>query len=396
VTFVTGDAEHYSRIGAVQGCLSRAEQILEVRPFDYVELERRVTALHRRDPIDGLLCLIDIRIADAARLAAVLGLRFLNPTTALALRDKFTVRSMLAAQGISQPPFLLALNSEQLRAAVDTLGLPVVVKPSDGYGSQNIATFLTADDLNPMIDPLDDYFTCEVDYGLGVRANGRLLVERHLTGQLIGCDTFSRDGKHVMLGINEKLMFEPPSCAIRGSCFPSDRFDESSISSYLFSILDALGFDQGAAHTEIIVGTEGPQLVEVNPRLVGAKIPRMLSAAMGRSVHKDLIALHLGQPAPPLRPDLGGNVAVTRWISAPVAGILDEIVLPESRGPGVQPVELLKSPGETVSPPYQNADRLGCILVIAKTREHAEQVAEEFVSQVIVRVHDQSPVIGGS
>ena len=153
---------------------------------------------------------------------------------------------MLAARGIAQPPFLLALDSGPLRAAVDTLGLPVVVKPCDGYGSQNITTFLTDDDPNPLIDPLDDYFACEVDYGLGVRANGRLLVERYLTGRLIGCDTFIRDGKHVMLGINEKLMFEPPSCAIRGSCFPSDRFDEPSISSYLFSILDALGFDQGA------------------------------------------------------------------------------------------------------------------------------------------------------
>ena len=41
VTFVTGDTEHYSRIGALQGCLSRVEQILEVRPFDYATLEQR-------------------------------------------------------------------------------------------------------------------------------------------------------------------------------------------------------------------------------------------------------------------------------------------------------------------------------------------------------------------
>jgi hypothetical protein len=117
----------------------------------------------------------------------------------------------------------------------------------------------------------------------------------------------------------------------------------------------------------------------------------MLNVALGRSIHEDLIALHLGEPARPSRPNSGDKVAVTRWISAPASGILDEIVLPGSRSAEIQPVELLKSPGDMVLPPYQNADRLGCVLAIGGTRERAEQAAEEFVSQVIVHVRDQSP-----
>ncbi|WP_255210538.1 ATP-grasp domain-containing protein [Methylogaea oryzae] len=126
-------------------------------------------------------------------------------------------------------------------------------------------------------------------------------MERYIEGTLIGCDTLTLDGKHVMLGINEKSMFPPPFGAIQGSCFPSDRFDVAPVREYVFAVLDAVGFNDGASHTEIILSAEGPLLVEVNPRLVGAKIPRLLNLAFGRSVHRDLIDLHLAYRHP-LRP----------------------------------------------------------------------------------------------
>ena len=63
-----------------------------MRPFDYLEVERRVLAVHQQYPIDAVLCLIDTRMPEAARLAHTLGLRHLNPSSATLLRDKFSVR----------------------------------------------------------------------------------------------------------------------------------------------------------------------------------------------------------------------------------------------------------------------------------------------------------------
>ncbi|WP_221048514.1 ATP-grasp domain-containing protein [Methylogaea oryzae] len=386
VTFFTADLAHYQRNGSLEAYLSRARAVIEIQPFSYAAFEKSAAAIHGETPFDGILCLIDIRIIEAAALAERLGLRFLNPQTATLLRDKYRVRCALAERGIAQPDFALATHNGELRNAVSDLGLPVIVKPCDGYGSQNITMLLTDDDINPLIDPLDHYLPCRTDYGLGVTANDRLLVERYIEGTLIGCDTLTLDGKHVMLGINEKSMFPPPFGAIQGSCFPSDRFDVAPVREYVFAVLDAVGFNDGASHTEIILSAEGPLLVEVNPRLVGAKIPRLLNLAFGRSVHRDLIDLHLGIPpsaAAYRKPD---GYAVSRWIVAERAGTLADIRLPQTPDRRIKQVEILKTPGDAVTPPYQNSDRIGCVMALAETRAQAEQCANAYVSQVELAV----------
>ena len=384
VSFFTADISYYQNNGWYDRYLTLAKRIVEIKPFDYQQLEQQALEIHEQDAFDALLCLIDIRIIEAAKLAHCLGLRFVNPETATMMRDKYTVRGVLASKGIIQPEFALATDNQQLRAAVEQLGFPVLVKPSDGYGSQNIALFLDENDLNPLLDPLDYYLPCKTDYGFGVSANDRLLVERYIEGQLIGCDTFTQDGQHQMLGINEKLMFSPPSCAIKGSCFPSDRYELASIQEYVFSILDALGFNEGATHTEIILTENGPFLVEVNPRLVGAKIPRLLNLALDRSVHNDLIDLHLGKSLPELGCASKVGFAVSRWITTHSNGYLESVILPAVMADGVKHVEIIKKPGDQVGYPYQNADRIGYVMTLGKTRQHAEKLADTFISAVIV------------
>ena len=386
ISFFTADIGYYQNNGLYERYLALAKRIVEIKPFEYQQLEQQALEIHQQDAFDALLCLIDIRIVDAAKLAQCLKLRFVNPETAIIMRDKYTVRNLLASKGISQPEFALATDNLQLRTAVEQLGFPVLVKPSDGYGSQNIALFLDENDLNPLLDPLDHYLPCKTDYGFGVNANDRLLVERYIEGQLIGCDTFTQDGQHQMLGINEKLMFAPPSCAIKGSCFPSDKYELGPIRDYVFSILDELGFNEGATHTELILTEDGPFLVEVNPRLVGAKIPRLLNLALGRSVHNDLIDLHLGKPWSKLTCSSEIGFAVSRWVTTSSSGHLEVVLLPELIDEGVKQVEVFKKPGDQVGYPYQNADRIACVMTLGKTRQHAEQLADDFISAVVVKL----------
>jgi len=386
VTFFTADIAHYAQNAIQTELLALAKQVVEIKPFNYDAFEKRALDIHWQDPFDALLCLIDTRITEAALLAERLKLRFLNPKSAVVMRDKFTVRTLLTDKGIVQPEFALATNNQQLRDAIETMGLPVIVKPSDGYGSQNIAIFLSEDDLNPLLDPLDNYLPCHTDYGFGVKANDRLLVERYISGQLIGCDTLSQNGKHLMLGINEKLMYAPPSSAIKGSCFPSYRYDINKIQDYVFSILDALDFNDGVTHTEIILCQDGPLLVEVNPRLVGAKIPRLLNLALGRSIHADVIDLHLGKPLSELSYRSGYGFAVSRWIITEVSGNLAEVIIPPTTNPGIRHVEVLKKQGDAVSYPYQNSDRIGYVMTLGDTREQAERLADEYISQVRVKI----------
>ena len=391
-TFLSAQMDHYRRQPEVWAALGAAESCMEVPGFAQADVEQQVLALHVRRPIDAVLCLIDIRLIEAARIAALLGVRHLNPASAVLLRDKVSVRRRLADSGIVQPDFELAETNAQLKAAVQRLGLPVLIKPADGYGSQNIVVLRHETDLDPLLSPLDDMLPSRADYGLGVVANDRLLVERYMTGRFIGVDTMTVDGRHRVLGVHEKLMFAPPSFAMRGSTFVPNVATSPvapELERYVVDLLDAVGYDWGATHIEMMLTEQGPRLIEINPRLVGAKMPRLVSHALGHSMHADLIATHLGlasQTDAVERPTFG----VIRWIVADRPGVLDTVQLTAWQDARIRSVEILKRSGDRVGPPFENADRIGNVMVCGADREDAEALADTFVAGA--RVVLESPV----
>lgn len=384
-TFLSSRLDHYRQQPELQLILGMASEQIEISTFDYADVEQRVLAVNARDRIDAVLCLIDIRLPEAARIAVRLGVRHLNPASAELLRDKFRVRCRLADQGVLQPEFMPAASNDELKLAVDRLGLPVLIKPVDGYGSQNIVALRHAEDLDPLLSPLDDMLPCGSDYGLGVRANDRMLVERYMTGVVLGCDTLTSAGRHTLLGVHEKEFFSWPSFAIRGGCFTTNCADFGTIERYVFSALDAVGFDWGAAHTEVMLTQDGPRVIEINARLVGAKIARLVGFALGRSIHADLIALHVGEALanPATTPP---TVAVSRWITADGDGVLDSVDVPAFCDERIRCVEILKQPGDLVRRPLENVDRIGYVMVTGSNRPEAEELAEAFVSQCHCRI----------
>jgi biotin carboxylase len=385
-SFLTSNLSHYMKQDAVWTHLVQAQHLLEIPDFAFDAVTHAVLHVHAQIPIDAVLCLLDIRLVEAACLAEMLECKHVKASDAVRLRDKYSVRCTLAKAGIAQPAFALACSNAELKHAVEELGLPVLVKPSDGYASQNIALLRYPEDLDPLWSPLEDMLPSHADYGLGVLANDRLLVERLLEGTLIGCDTLSIDGNHRLLGIHEKVFFEAPSFAILGSCFSTVHPQWESIERYVFSILDTLNFACGATHTELMLTADGPRLIEVNGRMVGAKIARLVNYAMEWSFHTALIDVHLGQ-LPEVSVSREQPVfAVTRWIVAKHSGVLVQVGLPIVTDPRIRCVELMKQAGDAVRPPIENADRIGCVMVCANTRSAAEALAEQFVAQAVVVV----------
>jgi len=198
VTFLTADLAHYRKQGEeTQARLALAREIVEIHPFDYAEFERRACLVHSSHPFDAVLCLIDIRMIEASLIAKKFGLRFLNSATTRLMRDKFSVRQTLATRGVRQPGFALAETATELRQAVAEIGYPVLVKPSDGYGSQNVSVVFSESDLGNLME------------SLGVHASNRFSVEKYIRGHMIGCDVFSSEDERILIGINDKLMFPP-------------------------------------------------------------------------------------------------------------------------------------------------------------------------------------------
>jgi biotin carboxylase len=381
-TLLTADLAMYQQQVKVSKLLKKAHSCINVPNFDMHDVESQVLTAHQEKLFDAVICLLDIRLIEASRLAKMLGVKYLNLESAQLLRDKFSVRQRLQARGISQPSFELATTNQELKQAVEKIGLPVLIKPSDGYGSQNIVLIEHEDDLAPWMSPLEDMLPSRADYGLGVKANDRLLVEQYMAGVVIGCDTLTQNGQHTLVGVNEKLFFEPPSFAIRGGCFTPNIGQFKAIEAYVFALLDAVDFNCGATHIELMLHDDEINLIEINPRLVGAKIPRLISFACKRSIHSDLIDLHLGRLV--IQNSKVSEVAVTRWLVADQTATLARVELPVTNDPRISCVELLKHEGDLVRLPMENSDRIGYVMSCATTREEAVSVAEEFVQNAVI------------
>ena len=123
---------------------------------------------------------------------------------------------------------------------------------------------------------------------------------------------------------------------------------------------------------------QGPRLVEINPRLVGAKIARLVGFSLGCSVHEELINLHLGNRVfTDLKPETF-QPSVTRWLVSAFNGRIERLELPTWNDEGVKCVELLAKTGDTVSYPFENSQRLGYVMTSCSTRAQAEALANKF------------------
>ncbi len=387
VTFFTSDLAHYQAQGEITAShLSLAHEVVEVAPFTFDHLEQAVLPRHAQKPFDAVICIIDIRQVEASQIAERLGLRYFSPETALLMRDKFNVRQKLNEAGIKQPAFGLAQTVSEIREVVSKIDFPVVVKPVDGYASQNISIIRSEIEFDIFCSEFENNYAGPTDYGLGVHANNRFSVEQYIEGTLIGCDVFSDGEDRVLIGINEKLMFPLPSFAIRGGHFPSHTFDTELIRSYAFSILDALGLNFGAVHIEMIVSDGVPYLVEVNARLVSAQIPFQMAYALERSLYLDLIDLHLGVPILGFAPFDEHWVSVIRWIVADRSGILQAIHSPSVPDPAIRRVIFFKAKGDAVCPPMSNGDRIGYVIATAPNADDAAKLAENYVANTALEI----------
>lgn len=399
VTLATADPAHYraqAALAPLRCNLGDNRSCVMPLPSDGTIWPDVIAAAHVVDPFDAVLCLQDVRLVEAARVAQRLGLAHLSAAAAALCRDKAAVRARLADAGIAQPAFAIVEPGrdagQRLIDAVRTVGVPAMIKPVDGFGSQHIFAVRGDGDLGILYRLADLVAQGPGDYGLGTTACGTLLVERLFEGPLLACDVMRSDRGQALLGINHKIMCPPPSFVVQGGCFTANCGQFGAIETWLTRVLDAVGFDVGAAHVELMMTADGPQLVEINPRLVGARIARQMDAALGRSVHADLIALHLDGTLPP--PADTPRHAVARWLCAPDEGTLDRIDWPPCDDPALVGIVPFARCGDLVRPALDNADRLALVMTCGADQASIEALANHIVAQAKVSLTASASGIG--
>ncbi|MFJ9793383.1 ATP-grasp domain-containing protein [Streptomyces globosus] len=282
LVLLTRDAGHYAHeLGRLE---SGALDVVAVDTFDTAAV---AAELHRMPGLRGLISSTDTWTLAGAELTARFGLPGAPPEVLRLTRDKARVRTLLHRAGLSRAPAAEAPDAEGLRAAVrKETGLPAVLKDTAGTGSQNV--WLVRDETG-----LD----AALREAAGRRLTGRLFAEPFFPGPVYSAETLTWAGRTRLLGVSSRLMSPEPHFREEVTAFPVTfpAVQSRELERFLGKVLSALGYTDRFAHVEFALTAEGPEVVEVNPRIGGALVGEALCRALGVNVYEALVEAALGR-----------------------------------------------------------------------------------------------------
>lgn len=347
-------------------------QVIECDTNSLPALRQTIEAALPVAEIGGITTTSEFYIEAVAELTAAYGLSG-NPLTAMrTCRNKALTRLALAGAGVRQPRFTIVCDEDEIQPALESIGLPCVVKPADDTGSNLVRLCRTEYEVLEQSRQI-----------LALRQNVRgqptaltVLVEEFLDAPEYSVEMFSWQGRSVCVGITEKHLLGLPHFVEHRHIFPAPLPPAvtASIDETVRRALSAAGITTGATHTEVKLTSAGCAIIEINARLAGGMIPELVRHATGIDLLEQQLRAALGQP-PALVPtahDSAGIQFIVAQNDGPlmtIEGVADALALP-----GVMEVTISARPGMIVRPPRSAYDRLGYIIVHRPT--YADTIAQ--------------------
>ncbi len=336
--------------------------------------------LTREYEVSGVLTLgAEKAITTVAEIAAQAGLPGLNLASAYTVTNKLKQREALQRAGVPGPWFHCAKGLDQVRELVREKGLPIVMKPLVNSGQRGVSV---VEDL----DELDHLYERTIECS----ATDELMVEEFMEGKEIIVESLTYDNKHYVVGVLDRITVRPRGCGrlAKGQEFPSNEHPDvlRKVIQTAFAALDAVNFDFGPSHVELLLTNEGPKIVEINGRLAGAHIPLLVSLGSGFDLIEGTIRLALGEkPVITLQSPEG---AVMSAITADGYGVVKKVAGLEAakQMPGVVEIVLTVKPGDRVRPFFSAPDRMCYVVAYGKTRQEAKERAEAAKAKIEIDV----------
>ncbi|MBL8916957.1 MAG: ATP-grasp domain-containing protein [Archangium sp.] len=135
------------------------------------------------DRLTGALEQLQLPLAEARALANVPGMK---PDIARRFRDKDVMKEVLRAAGVPVAASSLVSSSVELRAFIDSVGFPIIVKPQAGVGSRGTHRVESKADLDAL-----------AKLGLEPSSQRPLQAEQFIRAREFTCETVSIHGKPV-------------------------------------------------------------------------------------------------------------------------------------------------------------------------------------------------------
>lgn len=248
--------------------------------------------IERFDPI-AIIPGTEEGIPLAERLTQILTPHFANdPRKSLHRSHKFYMQQALLEAGI---PVLKTFHTASEKDAKvwiaenNLTGVPLILKPPLSSGSEMVFHV-------PAYGNWQNAFQHILTVPSAVTGicSETVVIQEQAIGTEYAVGTVSAGGKHHLAHL---MRYNKTSAGERRTVFDHVEFvpfgkDLGEVFEYAQKVLDAVGVQWGAAHTEIMLTKDGPRLIESSARMIGGPVVGFARAATGSSQADKLVEIY--------------------------------------------------------------------------------------------------------
>lgn len=175
--------------------------------------------------------------------------------------NKHAMRETFESKGIPSPKSILVSTADDLQD-ID-IEYPAIVKPTDRSGCRGITGVNNKQELYKAFEKArNESF------------EKRVLIEEYIFGDEYSIECISSNGEHQFIASTKKYTTGNPYYVETGHLQPGieNKLLNQSVKEVVFSTLNAVGFKNGASHTELKINDKGIFVIEVGCRMGGDMI----------------------------------------------------------------------------------------------------------------------------
>ncbi|GAJ59911.1 hypothetical protein B23_3137 [Geobacillus thermoleovorans B23] len=360
------DAGIYERIIGIENVEDTNEWIELAKAINKIEPFYAIGAYHEK-------------LQDkAALIAEELGLNFYSYEVIQTVRNKVLMREKLNSNGIDNVKFSCAINRRDIERFIDGVGLPVVLKPVDEWGSIGVSIIKEKNEIDKALALIK-----------AENPNKEVLVEEYLNGDEYSVEVFSQNGKHIVTVITKKFKnqtYPVEKGHVVFASIPSSI--RSKIEKKVYDCLACLGITHGPSHTEVIVDPSGNiNIVETHTRLGGDFIPELIEKSTGIDLIKMTAQQTLGEDVGIPELKIKHYHAIWYYLPEEEGEICEINGLENVRASeGVVEANLLKNKGDVVRSALSSFDRLAYVIAKGNSTDDALSKAKNAIKKINVKL----------
>ncbi len=204
--------------------------------------------------------------------------------------NKFKMKKYLTEKNIITPIYEKIYSKDKLEKLLNKWGYPIIIKPVDGRGARGVVFIRDKEDLK--------YY----DHSVASSKKKYLLAEKFIDGIQLSTESIIYNQKVYTVAISHRNYDQidnlKPFIIENGGVIPAklSKNEEISVLKMIEEIVKAIGLKNGTIKCDIVIGENGPNLIEFALRLSGGylatdQIPR----SSGVNLIKQVIKLSLGE-----------------------------------------------------------------------------------------------------